>query len=75
MADSLRTENYASGRHMNFFLAYDDGPLSCDDIEYFILAGMEVGDSCLARFIANQFGNQIFRIEQLFPGLLRGRKL
>ncbi|OGP20407.1 MAG: hypothetical protein A2Z26_02050 [Deltaproteobacteria bacterium RBG_16_66_15] len=74
MADSQRTRNYATGRHRNYFLADHDGPFSCDDIEDFILAGMEVGDGCLSRFVTDQFGNQVFRSDQLFPDLLHGRK-
>ena len=38
MADSQWAENHAAGRHRDSFLAYDDGPLSCDDVEDFILA-------------------------------------
>ena len=74
MPDSKRTKNHAAGRHRNGFLAYYDGPLSRDDIEDFILAGMLVGNGCLSWFVTNQFGNHVFRSDQLFPDLFHRRK-
>lgn len=74
MADSWRTKNYATGRHRNCFLSHDYGPLSCDDMEDFILAGMQVGDCCLSWFVTNQFGDHVFRSDQLFPDLLHWGK-
>ncbi len=33
-----------------------------------------MGDSCLSWFVTNQFGNHVFRSDQLFPDLLHWRK-